>query len=350
MSAVATATTTPGSVAPRSRRTTLLVGGWVASVVVLLVVIFLSLVLGARGITVGTVFGALFSPDFGSTDQMVVRDLRVPRTVIGLVAGAALALAGTIMQGLTRNPLADPGLLGVNAGASLFVVIGITWFGVSSALGYVWFAFAGAAAATFVVYLVGAGRNGPTPVTLTLAGSAVTAAITSIITLVLLSNLDTLNQYRFWAVGSLVGRDLEAVAALSPFLAIGAVLALALGRTLNVLALGDEVARGLGHRVGLSRVVAAVAIVVLCGSATAVAGPIVFIGLVIPHIARRITGPDYRWILAYSLILGPILLVAADIVGRLIVQPAELEAGLVVAFIGAPVMIALIRRARLGGL
>ena len=323
--------------------------GLVAAAVLLLLAIFLSLALGARQIDPAAVFDALFSP-LGGTDQMVVRDLRVPRTVIGIVAGAALALAGAVVQGLTRNPLADPGLLGVNAGASLFVVLGITFFGVSNAFGQVWFAFAGAAVATVVVYVVGSGRGGPSPIALTLAGSAVTAALTSIITLVLLGNLDTLNQYRFWAVGSLVGRSLDSLVVFGPFVLAGVVLALALGRSLNVLSLGEDVARGLGEHVIRARVLASVAVVLLCGAATALAGPIVFVGLVVPHIARRIVGPDYRWVLAYSLLLGPTLLVLADVVGRLVVAPAELEAGLVVAFVGAPVMIALVRSRRLGAL
>ena len=325
--------------------------GLVGAVVILVGVVLLSLALGARDVPFDAVVAALISPDLDNTDHVVVRDLRVPRTIIGLVAGGALAVAGGLMQGLSRNPLADPGLLGVNAGASLFVVIGITWFGVTAATGYIWFAFAGAAAATVVVYAIGAGRSGnPTPVTLTLAGTAVTAVLTSIITLVLLGNLDTLNQYRFWAVGSLVGRDLETVTSLAPFVFGGAVLAFAVSRMLNVLALGDDVARGLGQNVAVARALSAVAIVVLCGSATAIAGPIVFIGLVVPHIARRITGPDYRWILAYSAVIGPALLVLADVVGRLLVRPTELEAGIVVAFLGAPVMIALVRRSKVGGL
>jgi iron complex transport system permease protein len=315
----------------------------------LVVVVFLSLAFGARSVSFDAVIAALFSPDADNNDHVVIRDLRVPRTIIGLVAGAALGVAGGIMQGLTRNPLADPGLLGVNAGASLFVVIGITWFGISAATGYIWFAFAGAAVATILVYAIGAGRSGnPTPVTLTLAGTAATAVLTSLITLILLGNLDTLNQYRFWSVGSLVGRDLEVVASIGPFLIVGALLALVVGRMLNVLALGDDVARGLGQNVAIARVLSAVAIVILCGSATAIAGPIVFVGLVIPHIARRFAGSDYRWILAYSALLGPILLVLADILGRLVVRPAELEAGVVVAFLGAPVMIALVRRAKVG--
>jgi iron complex transport system permease protein len=321
-----------------------------ACILLLVVTTIASLAIGSRPLDVGTVFDAITAPDSEQTDHMVVRDLRVPRTVIGLIAGLALALAGAIMQGLTRNPLADPGLLGVNAGASLFVIGAITVFGVSNASGYVWFAMAGAAIATVIVYVVGSGRNGPTPVTLTIAGAAVTAALTSIINLVLLTDIDTLNQYRFWSVGSLVGRDIDTVRSLAIFVVIGCVLAAALGRPLNALALGDDVAVGLGHNLVVTRALAALAIVVLCGSATAMAGPIVFVGLVIPHIARRLAGTDYRWILAFSALLGPSLLVLADIVGRLIVRPAELEAGLVVAFIGAPVMIALVRRARLGSL
>ena len=314
-------------------------------------VVLISLAFGTRQIEFPVVVDAILAPDPTNNDHAVVRDLRVPRTVIGLLAGAALAVAGGIMQGLTRNPLADPGLLGVNAGASLFVVLGITFLGITAASGYVWFAFAGAAAATVLVYAVGAGRGGnPTPVTLTLAGAAVTAVITSVITLVLLQNLDTLNQYRFWSVGSLVGRELSTVTVVIPFLVIGFVLAAIVARMLNVLALGEDVARGLGQNIVLARVLAAVAIVLLCGGATSISGPIVFVGLVVPHIVRRFTGPDYRWILAYSFLLGAILLVLADVIGRLVVQPTELEAGIVVAFLGAPVMIALVRRSKVGAL
>ena len=314
-------------------------------------VVLISLAFGTRQTEFPVVVDAILAPDPTNNDHAVVRDLRVPRTVIGLLAGAALAVAGGIMQGLTRNPLADPGLLGVNAGASLFVVLGITFLGITAASGYVWFAFAGAAAATVLVYAVGAGRGGnPTPVTLTLAGAAVTAVITSVITLVLLQNLDTLNQYRFWSVGSLVGRELSTVTVVIPFLVIGFVLAAIVARMLNVLALGEDVARGLGQNIVLARVLAAVAIVLLCGGATSISGPIVFVGLVVPHIVRRFTGPDYRWVLAYSFLLGAILLVLADVIGRLVVQPTELEAGIVVAFLGAPVMIALVRRSKVGAL
>jgi iron complex transport system permease protein len=332
---------------PRRR----LVTGLLIAVALLVVAVAASLVVGSRPIGPATVLDALLNPDPSSTDHTVVLDLRVPRTVIGLLAGLALGLAGSLMQGITRNPLADPGLLGVNAGASLFVVAGIAWFGVTSALGYVWFAFAGAFAAAVVVYVVGSlGREGATPVKLALAGTALTASLTSLITIVLLSDSAAFDKYRFWQAGSLVARSLDSALQLAPFIAAGAVLCLLAGRMLNALALGDDLARGLGQNLIAARVVCAVAVVLLCGSATALAGPIVFVGLAVPHIARRFTGPDYRWILVYSAVLGPVLLLAADVLGRLLGGAGEIEAGLVVAFLGAPMLIALVRRVKLAGL
>ena len=317
--------------------------GFIALLVVVLLAVGASLLLGSRSIDVAAVLDAVFSRGTKGVEQMVVLDLRVPRTVIGLVAGAALGLAGALMQGLTRNPLADPGLLGVNAGASLAVVTAIAFFGVTAPSGYIWFAFGGAALAATLVYAVASGRTGPSPLSLTLAGAATTAVLTSFITLILLRDLDTLAQYRFWSVGSLVGRDVSTVATLAPFLVVGAATALLLGRSLNSLALGDDVARGLGQRVGLTRIVAGVALIFLCGSATSLAGPLVFVGLVVPHIVRRFVGADYRWILLWSMPLGAALLVIADTIGRLISPPSEVEAGIVVALIGAPVLIALVR-------
>ena len=320
--------------------------GLAALCVLVLVSVMLSLFLGSRSIDLSSVIDVVLGRGGDAVEGMVVLDLRVPRTVLGLVAGAALGLAGTLMQGLTRNPLADPGLLGVNSGASLAVVVAISVFGVSTPSGYVWFAFVGAALAAVLVYVVASGRTGPSPLSLTLAGAATTAVLTSLITLVLLRDLDTLAQYRFWSVGSLVGRDLGTAATLAPFLIVGAVTALLLGRSLNSLALGDDLARGLGQRVGIVRIIAGVAIILLCGSATSLAGPLVFVGLVVPHLARRFVGSDYRWILVYSIPLGAVLLVLADTVGRLIAPPSELEAGIVVAIIGAPVLIALVLRDR----
>lgn len=311
----------------------------------------LGLAVGSRPIGLGTVIEALLHPDHANPDHAVILDQRLPRTLIGLAVGAALGMAGAVMQGITRNPIADPGLLGVNAGASLAVVAAITWFGVAGATGYVPFAFAGAALATVLVYAIAAlARDGATPVTLALVGAALTAAATSLTTMLLLIDLDTLNTFRFWLVGSLVARDLGALAALAPFLVAGAVLALSAGRMLNALQLGDDVAAGLGQHLGRARAAAATSVVLLCGSAVALAGPIVFIGLVVPHIARRFTGPDQRRLLVLSMLLGPTLLVSADVIGRVIARPGEIEAGLVAAFLGAPVMIALVRRGRLSGL
>lgn len=336
---------------PRSRSAATLRAGLLAALLLLGLVVLASLALGARDVAPGDVLGALTGRVPGNTDHDVVMDQRVPRTVVGLVAGAALGLAGTLMQGVTRNPLADPGLLGVNAGASLAVVLAITLLGVTSPGAYIWFALAGAALAASLVYGVGAiGREGATPVKLALAGTAVTAGATSLITLVLISDAETLNSYRRWSVGSLAGRGTDTLLPLAPFLAVGAVLALAAGRTLNLLAMGDDVARGLGQNLHLARGVAATAIVLLAGSATALAGPIVFVGLVVPHVIRPFTGPDHRWILPFSMVLGPALLVAADVVGRLVVRPGELEAGIVVAVVGAPVLIAIVRRVKLAGL
>lgn len=335
---------------PRARPRRLIVG-LAAAVLLLVVVVALSFSVGARDIPLGTVFDALFRPDATVNDHTVVRDLRFPRTVVGLLAGLALGVAGALMQGITRNPLADPGLLGVNAGSSLAVVVAISWFGVSSALGYIWFAFAGAALASVVVYAIGSlGREGATPVKLALAGTALTAALTSLITIVLLGDGDAFDRYRFWSTGSLVARGLDATLPLTPFILVGLVLALTTGRTLNALALGDDLARGLGQNPVTARVVCAIATVLLCGSATAIAGPIVFVGLAVPHVARWFTGPDYRWILVFCALLGPSLLVGADVIGRVIARPGEIEAGLVVAFLGAPVLIALVRRVKLAGL
>ncbi|WP_442791480.1 FecCD family ABC transporter permease [Micromonospora sp. NBC_01813] len=323
-------------------------GGLLIAVLLLAVAVFASLAFGARDIALPVVVEALLDRDPGVNDHVVVWDLRLPRTVIGLLAGLALGLSGALMQGLTRNPIADPGLLGINAGASLAVVVAITWLGIGTTAGYIWFAFAGATLAALAVYGVGSmGWGGATPVKLAIAGSALTAVLTSLITLVLLTNLQTLERYRFWQVGSLVGRDLSTARTVLLFIVAGTVLALASGRVLNALSLGDDVAHGLGQHVVRDRATILTATVLLCGSATALAGPIVFVGLVVPHAARWVTGPDYRWILAYSGVLGAALLIAADVLGRLIVSTGEVEAGLVAAFLGAPVLIALVRRSRM---
>jgi iron complex transport system permease protein len=324
--------------------------GLVVAVGVLVLVALLSVAVGAKSIPLRDVIDALLHFD-GSSDHLVIRELRVPRTLIGLGVGAALGLAGTVMQGVTRNPLADPGILGVNAGASLALVVAIRLLDVRTLNGYVWFAFVGAAIVSVGVYALGSmGRDGATPLKLALAGAAVAAMLGSITTGILLLDVTTLDQFRFWVVGSIAGRDKEVALQVAPFLLAGGALALASARSLNSMGLGEDVARSLGLRVGLARIVAAVSVVLLCGGATAAAGPIAFVGLTIPHVARSICGPDHRWLLPYSAVLAPTLLLGADVVGRVVVRPGELQVGIVTALVGAPFFIALVRRRRLAQL
>ncbi|PZF83855.1 iron ABC transporter permease [Jiangella anatolica] len=299
----------------------------------------------------GTVFDAVVAYDPALEDHVIFRELRLPRTVLGLLVGVALGVSGAVMQGVARNPLADPGILGVSAGAALAVVVAISVLGITSLIGYVWWAFAGAAITSVFVYAVGSlGRAGGTPVKIALAGAAIAAFLSSITSAILVVDLSTLDQFRFWAVGSLAERGWDIVAQVAPFIALGTVLALVSSRQLNALALGDDVARSLGQHVGRSRVLAAVCVVFLVGAATAAAGPIGFVGLTVPHVARVITGPDYRWVVPYSAVLAPILLLGADVIGRVVVRPGELQVGIVTALIGAPFFIALVRRRKLAQL
>ncbi|GAA0943202.1 iron chelate uptake ABC transporter family permease subunit [Kribbella koreensis] len=325
-------------------------GGLAVACVVLLGAVLLSLVAGNQWFGPHDVFVA--AADFtGSDTDRVIRYLRFPRTAVGLLAGAALGLAGAVMQGITRNPLADPGILGVNAGAALAVVAAIGLLGVQSLTGYVWFAMGGALVATVVVYLVGSvGRGGATPVKLALAGAALSALLGSVTSAITLLDLSTLNEFRFWVVGSLTLATSAIVAQALPFIAVGIALALALGRSLNQLALGDDLAATLGTRIWVVRLLAALAVMLLAGTATAMAGPIAFVGLAVPHVARALVGADYRWILPYSLVLAPTVLLLADVTGRLVARPDELQVGIITALIGAPLFIALVRRRKLAEL
>lgn len=310
----------------------------------LALVVLASLAVGAKPIPIGVVWDALWSPT-GTQDDIVVRSLRVPRTVLGIGVGIALGIAGALMQGYTRNALAEPGILGVNAGAAFFVVVAIYALGVTSLLGYVWFAFAGAFAAAVLVFLLGSlGRGGPTPVTLVLAGVALYVLLSALTTALLLADTETLDVYRFWAAGSLAGRDADVAIQVAPFLLAGTLLALFNAPALNVLALGEDVAKSLGQRVGLTRWTGLAAITLLAGAAVAACGPIIFLGLVVPHIARAFTGPDHRWLLPAAGLAGAVLLLAADVLGRVVVRPGELQVGIVLALVGAPFFIALVRR------
>lgn len=320
---------------------------WLAVLATVLVAVVLgSLAVGARNIPLSTVLDAVFHPDQANGDHAVVAS-RLVRTVAGLVVGASLGLAGTSMQGVARNPLADPGILGINAGGSLAVVAGIFFLGVTTVSSYLWFAFAGSAVAAVVVYSVASlGRSGATPVKLALAGAAIAAGMGSLMSAMLVSSADSLELFRIWQVGALAGKSWVSIVAVLPFVAVGAVILLCTGRLLNTLALGDDTARSLGQRPGTGRIVSAAGIVLLCGSATALAGPIGFIGLIVPHLLRALVGPDYRWLLPLSMLVAPAVLLAADIVGRVVLLPSEVPAGILAAMIGAPVFIAVVRRGR----
>jgi iron complex transport system permease protein len=336
----------PSCARPRVTRA----AGLAAALALLALALLVSVAVGAKSIPLGDVLGALLRDD-GSEQAAIVRELRLPRTIVGLAIGCALGLTGALMQAMTRNPLADPGLLGVQAGASAAIVIAIAAFGIDDPALFVWFAFAGAALASLAVYALGAGgRGGATPVRLLLAGTAVLAALMALVDGVMLMDPLAFNRFRYWRVGSLSGRGFDELLSLLPFLLAGGLLALVLARPLNALALGDDAGRALGAHVGRTRALTAIAVVLLCGAATALAGPIVFVGLMIPHAARALAGPDLRWVLPYSLVLGALLVLAADVLGRIVVRPGELQVGIVTALIGAPVLVALVRRRRIAQL
>ncbi|MEV1022758.1 iron chelate uptake ABC transporter family permease subunit [Streptomyces sp. NPDC050264] len=333
--------------APPGRRAAIRTAGLLASAVVLVAVLVASIAVGAKPLALDQVWHGLFH-DTGTYADIVVGE-RVSRTLLGLLAGLALGLAGAVLQALTRNPLADPGILGINMGASAAVVTAISFFGVTSLSGYVWFAFFGSAAVGVLVYVLG-GTRGATPVRLALAGTAITAALSGYLYAVMITDDVALNRMRFWQVGSLASAKMDTIQQVLPFIAVGAVLALGLARPLNAMAMGDDTARALGAHLGRTRALSMAAATLLCGAATAACGPIVFVGLMVPHIVRSFTGPDMRWILPYAAVLSPVLLLGADVVGRLVARPAELQVGIVTAVIGAPVFIVLVRRRKLAQL
>ncbi|WP_425576361.1 FecCD family ABC transporter permease [Streptomyces glaucosporus] len=329
-----------GDPAPKAR-TALRSAGLAGALALLLVLLVLSIGFGARSLSVGEVWDGLF--DRGSATWAVVHEMRLPRTLLGLLVGIALGLAGAVMQALTRNPLADPGLLGINAGASAAVVTAIAFLGVTGFTGYVWFALVGAAAVSALVYAIGGGR-GATPARLALAGAALNAALYSYVNAAMIMDSASLERMRFWTVGSLATARMDTVVRVLPFVAAGLLVALALARPLNALALGDDQARALGARPQRVRTACIVAITLLCGAATAAAGPIVFVGLMVPHLVRAFTGPDLRWLLPYCAVLAPVLLLGSDVLGRLLGRPGELQVGVVTAVLGGPLFLYILRR------
>ncbi|MBV1953044.1 FecCD family ABC transporter permease [Streptomyces sp. NEAU-PBA10] len=320
-----------------------------AALLVLAAVMVASLAHGSRDVPWADVQAAIGGAD-GTLGEAAAAK-RIPRTLLAVVIGAALALSGAVMQGVTRNPLADPGILGVNMGASLAVVTGVAFFGLTSPTSYIWVAIVGAAASALFVYTVGTlGRGGATPLKLALAGAATSAAFASLVSAVVLPRNDIAGSFRLWQIGGVGGASYERIGQVLPFLVAGFLLCLLSARALNSLALGDELAAGLGERVALVRAVAALGAVLLCGAATAVAGPIAFVGLVVPHTCRLLVGVDHRWLLPLSMLLGAVLLTAADVVGRVVARPSEIDVGIVTALIGAPFFIYIVRRQKVRAL
>ncbi|WP_344258083.1 FecCD family ABC transporter permease [Streptomyces sodiiphilus] len=337
-----------GRTAAAPRRAAARAAGLLAAGALLALVTAASLAYGAKPIPLDQVWQGLVHYSGTDTD-VVVRDVRLPRTLLGLLAGCALGLAGAVMQALTRNPLADPGLLGVNAGASAAVVSAISFLGITTLSGYIWFAFLGAAAVSVVVYAIG-GSRAATPVRLALAGTAVSAALYGYVNTVQILDTAALDRMRFWTVGSLAPATPTAAGQILPFVAAGILLALALARPLNAMALGDDTARSLGSSLNRTRLGAMVCVTLLCGAATAACGPIIFVGLMVPHVVRAITGPDMRWVLPYAAVLSPVLLLGADVLGRVMARPGEVQVGIVTALVGGPVFIYLVRRTRMARL
>ena len=339
-----TLTRTPSpSTAPLRRSAAVRLAWFAAAVGVLALLCVASVAFGVREVGLGDILAGLRGQADTVAEAAVVA--RMPRTVLAILVGAALALAGATMQAVTRNPLADPGILGVSGGAALAVVIGIVFFGVSAPYPMMGFAIAGAAAAAVFVYAVGSvGRGGATPLKLALAGAAASAAFMSLVSAILLPRVDAMETFRFWQIGGVGGATWDRIALVLPVLAVGAVVCFATARGMNSLALGDDVAAGLGEHVARTRLISSAGAVILCGAAVAVAGPIAFVGLVIPHLCRLLIGTDHRWLLPFTAVAGAALLVASDVIGRVVARPEEIEVGIVTAFVGAPFFIWIVRR------
>lgn len=327
----------------QSGKSFLLITGLILGISILGLSLIASITWGAADIAFRDIYDSFTAFD-GSTNHLIIRTVRLPRSLIAMLVGASLAVAGAIMQGLTRNPLASPGILGVNAGAAFAVVVGTFIAGSSSLTIYAWYAFAGAAISAIAVYFLGSlGRGGLTPFNLTIAGAAITAFISSITSGILILSQRTLKEIRFWLAGSVAGRDLNLLLQVLPYICVGLVLAIALSRQITILSLGEDTAKSLGQSTALIKILAAISIILLAGASVATAGPIGFVGLIVPHMVRFVVGVDYRWILPYSAILGAIMMLIADLCGRLVIQPSELPVGLVMPLIGAPFFIYLIR-------
>lgn len=327
-------------------RVTKTIGIYLVSISLLVACVMVSLAFGSKSVGFSQAINALMNSDDMSFAAIVVRE-RIPRTIFSIMAGASLGISGALMQSITRNPIADPSILGVNTGASLFVVIGIAFFNINSANQYIWMALAGAGITSIFVYgIASMGSGGMTPIKLALAGSATSAVLTSLVSVIILPRTEVMNAYRFWQVGSVSGATWESINLIFPYLIIGLIISIISTPALDVLALGDDVATGLGVNIGIIRIICAIAGVILCGAITAIAGPIGFVGLMIPHSIRLILGSNLKGLIPMSAIGGAVLLTISDVFGRVIGSPGELQVGIITAFLGAPILIIIARKAK----
>jgi iron complex transport system permease protein len=308
----------------------------ILGLIILVVCLIFSVTFGAAKIPLDTIYQSFLSFD-ASREHLIIRTVRLPRSLLAMIVGAAISVAGALMQGVTRNPLADPGILGVSSGAAFSVVMAIFFFGASTPSIYVWYAFLGAGVTAISVYfLASLGRGGATPLNLTIAGAAISSLLASLTSGILIVSQRTLEEIRFWLAGSLASTDASIIVQVLPYVCIGMILALAISRQVTILSLGEDIALGLGQQTTWVKIAAVICVLLLDGSAVASSGGIGFIGLVIPHIVRFVVGVDYRWIIPYSALFGAILLLVADILARLIIQPQEVPVGIMTALVGAP--------------
>lgn len=331
------------------RNRTLIIYG-ILSISLLLISILASMTYGAKEVNYNDVWAALTETDNLTFAANVVRT-RIPRTIFGILAGAALSISGALMQTITRNPIADPSILGVNTGASLFVVCGMAFFNISTGFEYMLLAFLGASITAVIVYcLASTGHSGVTPIKLALAGAATSTALQSLVNTVMLPNSHVMDKFRFWQTGSIGGATYKDIIMVLPWIVIGLVISVGIAQSLNTLMLGDDAAASLGLNVNLIRGLGAIAGVILCASTTALAGPIGFVGLMIPHLFRMLLGPDMKLIIPFSAVGGSVILLLSDVIGRILGRPGELESGIVTALIGAPVFVYIIRKVKVRAL
>lgn len=326
------------------------IGIYLGSILLLGMCVIASLAWGSKNIEFSQVINALLNSNDTSFAALVVRE-RIPRTIFSIMAGASLGISGALMQSITRNPIADPSILGVNTGASLFVVIGMAVFNINSPSQYIWLALLGAGITAMLVYFIASiGNGGMTPIKLALSGAATSAVLTSLVSAVILPRSDVMDAFRFWQVGSVSGATWESIKLMLPFVIIGLIISIVATPALNVLALGDDVATGLGLNIGVIRIICAIAGVILSGATTAIAGPIGFVGLMVPHSMRLIFGSNLKGIVPMSAIGGAALLTLSDVLGRVIGSPSEVQVGIITAFIGAPILIIIARKAKVSAI